>query len=183
VVTFEYPKTRLCAEEQREDKAIDDYRIYQDAYAEWREAVQRCPHPLRRPNGTVKKNGAPLFAYAPDGRTRLGYLASRSESYAPTYVMLARRQDAYWKIFDELLRGESVLLIEPDGPRCDEYPQGRPMTSEVLLEARQDTRRPFGHGYVLAWALQKDVVGRLAASGWKQINNKRTNRRNTPSDT
>jgi len=57
-------------------------------------------------------------------------------------------------VFKELKKiykaGESIMLIDHDGPDSKEYPEGQEVTWDVINEAFVDLARPYGHSYVLA---------------------------------
>lgn len=57
-------------------------------------------------------------------------------------------------IIQELVKlvksGQNIMIIDNDGPWSSEYPEGLPISWEILNNKIRDVSRPFGHGYVVA---------------------------------
>ena len=109
---------------------------------------KQLKEPKRRyPNS---KNKKVLYANF-DGHNKLNYIESRKLIYVPEYYNLINNTPRlnYWK--DLLDKGYSVTIYDFDGPRDID---GEPICMEVDLELLKnkinDTRFPFGHGYVIA---------------------------------
>jgi hypothetical protein len=122
----------------------------------WRSKGWHHDKPVRRPNGTVKKGGVPLFSKW--GEMRLDYVGARKAIYIPIYQQAARRTAEYKRLLRSLQDGQDVLLIDVDGPCVRTYPHGVESTQASLCTALHDTRRPFGHGYACAMALLEDLA-------------------------
>jgi hypothetical protein len=121
----------------------------------WRTRLLAHPYAVRRPNGSVKKGGVPLFSMH-EGK-QLDYVSSRKAVYLPVYTSAVRRHPFYQEILAKVRSGKSVMLIDVDGPDRVAFPNGLEMSPERLVEALHDTKRPFGHGYACAWALMEDA--------------------------
>jgi hypothetical protein len=69
----------------------------------------------------------------------------------------------YNKILDLLRKGSKIILLEPDGPLHQYYPEGREVDMELLVSLQTKTvgengkYMPYGHGYVLALTLLEDL--------------------------
>ena len=79
-----------------------------------------------------------------------GYVDSRKEVYVPRYAELARPHID--RLFGDMEK--DIVVYDFDGPRnpdgsvrCDE------VSVDLLREKIEDTRFPFGHGYVVAGLL------------------------------
>ena len=111
----------------------------------WRDLKQ----PKRRfPNSKGKKV---LHAEFDGNNKKMDYITSRKEVYVPEYFGLIKKKDRlkYWK--NMLKNGHNLIIYDFDGPRklagtvtCLE------LTKELLIEKINDTRFPFGHGYIVA---------------------------------
>jgi hypothetical protein len=121
----------------------------------WRTRLLAHPYAVRRPNGSVKKGGVPLFSMH-EGK-QLDYVSSRKAVYLPVYTSAVRRHPFYQEILAKLRSGKSIMLIDVDGPDRVAYPNGLEMSPERLVGALHDIKRPFGHGYACAWALMEDA--------------------------
>jgi len=92
-----------------------------------------------------------------------GYVESRKAIYVPLYhndILLSYSKDQleYWKGLVE--KGRTILVVDYDGPKTAhddvDVVWKRPcleVTVDLLREKINDTRYPFGHGYVVAAAL------------------------------
>ena len=121
------------------------------AWHEWKAKGFATPHGIRHPNGTVRKNGPPIFSLY-DGKA-LGYIDARKQIYVPTYRRLLEAHPLFQELLQSLQRGERLMLIDVDGPDPREYPEGIEISLEVLQAKLKDTSKPFGHGYCAAWSL------------------------------
>jgi len=137
------------------DFKLEDVKVL-PAWKEWSSKGMKHKLAVRRPNGTVKKNGPPLFSMC--GDKRLTYIAARKEIYMPLYSEALRRHPLYAQLLGKLRAGKSILLIDLDGPCVEQFPNGQKATPEMLQTALHNPLRPFGHGYVAAWALLHDLV-------------------------
>jgi hypothetical protein len=125
-------------------------KVYEDIPLEktkkwWKELKQ----PKRRyPNSKGKKV---LHAEFDGNDQKMDYITSRKEVYVPEYFGLIKKKDRlkYWK--NMLKNGHNLIIYDFDGPRnLDGTVTCLELTKELLIEKINDTRFPFGHGYVVA---------------------------------
>jgi hypothetical protein len=81
----------------------------------------------------------------------LDYISSRKRVYVPEYFDLIKNKETllYWK--QKVDEGFDVVIYDFDGPRehngnvtCKE------VSEKLLIDKINDTRFPFGHGYIIA---------------------------------
>lgn len=103
----------------------------------------------RYPNSKGKK-----VLHAVWDNKQYDYVSSRKKIYVPEYLDLIcnREMLQFWKKKYE--EGEDLIIYDFDGPRtidgdvsCEE------LTKELLIEKINDTRFPFGHGYIVGSAI------------------------------
>jgi hypothetical protein len=102
--------------------------------------------PKRRfPNSKGKKV---LYAVFDDYKEEMNYVQSRKIVYVPEYFELIKEKE----VAQQLKRvAQDVVVYDFDGPRGDDgVPICLEVTREMLVEKINDTRFPFGHGYVVA---------------------------------
>ena len=81
----------------------------------------------------------------------LDYVSSRKRVYVPEYFNLVKNRETmlYWK--QKVDEGFDIIIYDFDGPR---EPNGNVSCKEVskklLIDKINDTRFPFGHGYIIA---------------------------------
>lgn len=111
----------------------------------WKELKE----PKRRyPNSKGKKV---LHAEFDGNDQKMDYITSRKEVYVPEYFGLIKKKDRlkYWK--NMLKNGHNLIIYDFDGPRnLDGTVTCLELTKKLLIEKINDTRFPFGHGYVVA---------------------------------
>tara|TARA_B100001093_G_C26568193_1_gene901718 strand:- start:123 stop:734 length:612 start_codon:yes stop_codon:yes gene_type:complete len=116
----------------------------------WKELKE----PKRRyPNSKGKKV---LHAIFDENDKKMDYITSRKEVYVPEYFQLIKKKDRlkYWK--NMLKNGHNLIIYDFDGPRnLDGTVTCLELTKELLIEKINDTRFPFGHGYVVAATIAK----------------------------
>ena len=142
------------------------------AYFAWREKLEKAPKAVRYPVGFNHRHRC-LFSLAErsDGvidPTPLDYIAGRKVIYAPLYERLARKCPLFAKLQVRLNAGESLCVIEVDGPHqealdyyVEKYGVSRDFiengtmlaTPQNLSIMLNDEKFSYGHGYVLAGAL------------------------------
>jgi hypothetical protein len=143
-----------------------------EAWQKWHDGLVFNPVPIRRPAGKA----IPVYAWW-DGR-RLGVVEARKEIYIPTLQRLYRAHPTYQKLLEKVRGGQSIILVEPDGPDISMFPEGFDVNLE-MLEKLQDVTRledfphekaktvadlsgsryvPYGHGYVLALTILQDLL-------------------------
>lgn len=115
--------------------------------------VNETTGPKRRyPNSKGKK-----VLYAVFDGEKMDYITSRKKVYVPRYFELVKNKEMslYWK--NQVRLGKDIAIYDFDGPRSE---TGEPIcleiTEELLREKIEDTRFPFGHGYIIA-AYLKDI--------------------------
>lgn len=132
----------------------------------WHNALLHHNQPVRRPNGKA----IPLFAWWYDSNTKSYYkldtILARKVIYIPFLKHLYRQNTTYQKLLEKFKNGQNILLVEPDGPLLDVYPQGKEFNLEILNrwiekmnfgeEGYPHKYSPYGHGYVLASCLLED---------------------------
>jgi len=81
------------------------------------------------------------------------YIESRKEVYVPQYYALIKDSERL-EYYKRQLKEKNIIVYDFDGPRDI---NGEPVCLEVNLELLKnkinDTRHPFGHGYVVAASL------------------------------
>ena len=151
-------------------------------YHLWRAKGMSCKHPIRYPVGMMCRSGCVGVlveseqqkcvldeTYIPN---LLGYVDARKEVYLPIYSELVEKQPDFQKLIQKLKSGKNILIVEIDGPHgeCldyyqDKYGVGKEFienntmlaTPENLNIMLYDTKFPFGHGYCLAIALNRNL--------------------------
>lgn len=112
----------------------------------WRQQTQ----PKRRyPPGKGKRVLHAIFDDVSD--KPLDYIPSRKLVYVPQYAQLIEQRDAlqYWR--SQLQAGHNIIVYDFDGPRLENGDVTSELcTLELLRTKINDTRHPFGHGYVVA---------------------------------
>jgi hypothetical protein len=86
-----------------------------------------------------------------DGVEHMDYVTSRKKVYVPLYheYMKDHEMTGAWKL--RVSRGQDVVVYDFDGPRTEEGDVScHLVTEEFFLNKINDTRFPFGHGYVVA---------------------------------
>jgi hypothetical protein len=126
------------------------------AWYAWRKKGFQNSQAVRRPNGTVRKHGPPLYCFF-KGK-RFNYIDSRKQLYQPMYKELVRKTPAY-KALLCLIKDQktNVLLIEPDGPNVEKFPNGTQVDRKMLKKLIENDKIIYGHGYCLADALLEDL--------------------------
>ena len=82
---------------------------------------------------------------------KMDYITSRKKVYVPLYFDLMKHKEMalFWK--KEVENGNDVVVYDFDGPRLD---NGEVTCIEITIDKLKqkinDTRFPFGHGYVVA---------------------------------
>lgn len=101
--------------------------------------------------GTYKPFDA-LFETERD--TPFGYLESRKQIYIPLYSQIIKEKPSIKKYRELLKEGKNICIYDFDGPRDED---GKPICVEFNKETYEkylnDTRRPFGHGFVVGKVL------------------------------
>lgn len=126
------------------------------AWYRWHDALRAHSRPVRRPNG----RNIPLYAWF-EGE-QLGVVEARKRIYIPRLQKLYRAHEVYQKLLQKVRAGQNIVIVEPDGCPHGDYPQGRDVNLELLVEWQDcttDGKRyfPYGHGYVIALTLLEDL--------------------------
>jgi len=107
----------------------------------------------RRYPGSKGKNV--LYAIWSHIDKKLDYIESRKKVYVPEYYELIRNREMikYWN--DKVKNGSNITIYDFDGPRTkDGDPSCLEVNLELLKEKINDTKYPFGHGYIVAGILK-----------------------------
>jgi hypothetical protein len=150
-------------------KHVGDDGLPNEAWYAWRKALLAKPEAVRRPNGYAK----PLYAW--HGGQKLGVVEARKQLYIPELQRLYRAHPVYQQLLKTVTEGQSVIIIEPDGPAEDVRCQ--PLSKETLIALQDCTTCkeaahhfgqpegagsnryfPYGHGYVIALTLLEDLA-------------------------
>lgn len=119
-----------------------EFRSFQDKWAQQTKGKRVIPETKFN-----NKRAKPLFAVY-DGE-RYNYAEARWV-YSAKYCDVVKTIPA-WKELVKLYESDQpIMLIDHDGPRSKEFPEGREVTWEVIEEALSDMAKPYGHAYVLA---------------------------------
>ena len=112
--------------------------------------------PKRRFPGSKGKK----VLYALFNKEKMDYVTSRKKVYVPRYHGLMKEKEMALEWREKVKSGKDVVVYYFDGPReedgsvtCVE------VTLELLKEKINDTRFPFGHGYVVASFLKNIELG------------------------
>ena len=103
-------------------------------------------HPL-----AVKDYGYPECAIYND--KVYDYLTSRKEIYVPIYKNLIKDMEVIKAMKEMLDKGQNIMIIDVDGPPKDKYPEGVEVNQENWNKFINETKFPFGHGWVVAGLL------------------------------
>jgi len=156
-------KSRYHAEiiwEHPEEIHVDADGEITEEYWNWREKGMNNTYAVRYPNGYRGKAKClfSLYEFAPSCYVPLNYIESRKMLYCAEYTRLAPLTDTFQKMKQLLERGD-VIIHEVDGPdpSLDYFPfdsltEENPaleIDEKVIRTLIEDTRRPFGHGYVI----------------------------------
>jgi len=148
------------------ERHIGDDGLPNEAWYAWQKAGYANPKAIRRPNGYEK----PLYAW--HNQQKLNVVEARKQLYIPELQRLYRAHPVYQKLLDIVRNGQSVVIIEPDGPAEDTRCQ--PLSKETLvalqdcttckeaallfgLSSGSDHYFPYGHGYVIALTILQDL--------------------------
>jgi hypothetical protein len=144
-----------------EEVHIDAQQNPNALWLKWHNTLIRHDKPVRRPNGKA----VPLYAYW-NGQ-KLNTVDARKQIYIPYMKLLYRTHPVYQKLLQKVKSGKNIILVEPDGPLLEAYPDGLEVNLPLLYtlidrmnyaeEGYPDRYRPYGHGYVLAMTLLEDL--------------------------
>lgn len=89
-----------------------------------------------------------------ENNEKLDYITSRKKVYVPEYFELIKNKEMllYWK--NEFQKGINITIYDFDGPKEEDGTVScLEITKDVLINKINDTKFPFGHGYVVASAI------------------------------
>ena len=92
-----------------------------------------------------------LYALFDGDDEKMDYVTSRKKVYVPEYYELVKEREmmTHWKKM--LSEGHNIIVYDFDGPRTfDGGVTCIEITTDLLVEKINNTRFPFGHGYVVA---------------------------------
>ncbi|MBX9636970.1 MAG: hypothetical protein K2Q45_05405 [Nitrosomonas sp.] len=136
------------------------------AWHVWHKALFKNKHAVRRPNGRA----IPLYAWF-EGE-KLDVIEARKRIYIPYLQALYRKSKVYQELLDMVKNGQDIIILEPDGPPHEFFPDGMPVDMALLEKLQNVTELkdfpgitsseskkyvPFGHGYVIAMTLLQDL--------------------------
>lgn len=151
------------------ERHVGDDGLPNEAWHAWQTRLRSKPEAIRRPNGYVK----PLYAWF-EGQ-KLDVVQARKLIYIPQLQRLYRAHTVYQQLLKLVSeQGQSVIIIEPDGPAEDA--RCVPLSKETLVAlqdcvtwkqaaplfgqpkgAGSNRYFPYGHGYVIALTLLEDL--------------------------
>ena len=129
-VEWEYPTETHAVLKSGCDKNKFECWEVKPEWEKWRNAGFKNKYAIRRPNGTVKTNGPPIFSLYND--KRLGYVDARKQIYIPTYSKLFKKHHLFNDIMNMLYNGVNIMLIDVDGPDVQQYENGSEISIELL---------------------------------------------------
>ena len=153
VIIWEHPK----------EVHVDDGKVL-PAYWKWREKGMNNHYAVRYPNGYHGRHQC-LYSLWPrnDGSgefEKLSYIEARKKIYCGEYVRFAPQTAHFRKLQAMLAGGTNLQIIEVDGPdfrlnfppydQLSEQNPGLLITAGIIKMLVNDSRKPFGHGYVVA---------------------------------
>lgn len=152
------------------EKHVGPDGLPNEAWHAWQKKLRAKSEAVRRPNGYVK----PLYAWFKG--QKLDVIQARKQIYVPDLQRMYRAHPVYQQLLALVRGGQSVIIIEPDGPaedvRCN------PLSKETLVALQDCTTCkeaarylspdtppgiasgryfPYGHGYVIALTLLEDL--------------------------
>ena len=144
---------------------VDNNYNPNQAWFKWHDALLANDSAVRRPNG---KN-IPLYSYF-HGR-KLNLFEARKQIYIPLLQQLYRSNNAYKSLLKLVRDGINIIILEPDGPSYELYPDGMDVNLDLLYKLqdvskmsefpggdKNDNRYvPYGHGYVIALTILEDL--------------------------
>lgn len=137
-----------------------------DAYWRWRRLLENHQYAVRFPAGLSRC----LYTLVerPGSNFAADTIESRKQLLIPMYAKCVKKHPMFKELKDRLVRGENLLIIEPDMPRPESlayYKQKYGVTDTFIqhntMEINErnitimlnDLTRPFGYGYCLAMCL------------------------------
>jgi hypothetical protein len=107
--------------------------------------------PKRRCTIAHPKNGYTVSHAEDENGKEYNYVESRKKMYVPRYLEMVNGRGALIECKKEASEGKDLVFVDFDGPRTQE---GSPICEEVTVDTLKkyinDTKFPFGHGWVVA---------------------------------
>lgn len=124
-------------------------KVYKDIPEEiTKKYWKNLKEPKRRYPGS--KNKQVLYANFGDNK-QLDYIISRKQIYVPEYYNLVKDNQTTQKWINKFKEGNNITIYDFDGTRDnDGNPICLEVTNELLCDKINDTKYPFGHGYVVS---------------------------------
>lgn len=142
-------------------------KLPNSAWLQWHNALISHEEAVRHPNG----RNIPLYAWWQ--KQKLNVIEARKEIYIPYLQKLYRAHPVYKRLLQLVARGQNIIILEPDGPTHQLYPDGMPVTLVDLYRLQNVIKMsefpgghkhsnpnkyiPYGHGYVIALTLLEDL--------------------------
>jgi hypothetical protein len=159
-------KERYTVWEWPAETHLDKDKNPNDKWYKWHDALLTNELPVRRPNGKAIPEYAWYYNEKTKKHEKLGLVESRKKIYIAELKKLYRKSPAYKKLSKDFKNGQDMVLIEPDGPWAELYPDGKEVTLDLLKkwvsktnykeEGHPEKYFPYGHGYVAAMCLFED---------------------------
>lgn len=125
---------------------VDESNKPTSAYWRWRAKGLQSPVAVRFPNGKGGRSSCIGSVFGQNNEfVLLGYVDARKKIYCPEMAAAALRTEAFKKIAAMLAEGKNVQLIEYDGPKSPTI-----VTEQVIRRELSNTKKPFGHCFVIA---------------------------------
>jgi len=143
---------------------VDEYSAYKgyacfENYWQSGKVYQSIPHNITRRWWKEQKEAHRRYPKSKDikilcakfedyGDVEMDYITSRKKVYVPEYYEKIKHN----KVLREIINmNEDIIISDFDGPRdIDGNPICLEITKELLISKINDTRHPFGHGYIIA---------------------------------
>lgn len=100
------------------EKHVDEMGNPNKSWERWHMALIKHKLPVRRPNGKA----VPLYSYFQG--EKLNLIEARKKIYIHYLKMIYRKTPTYLELLKKFRQGRNLLLIEPDGPLLEAYPDG-----------------------------------------------------------
>lgn len=147
--------------EHGDEVHVDDEGKLTPAYWAWREKGMNNEHAVRYPNGSQHRHECVYAIASKDTEDeKLNYIASRKRIYCQAYMDACPSHPAFIALKERVDSGENIQIVEIDGPPTslqrapyDQLSKEKPgllATKKNMVALLNDTREPFGHGFVIA---------------------------------
>lgn len=127
---------------------LDKYREINADWWTWHKQGAEQESAQRYPMG---KSRAAQTQFSRWGSLRLSYVAARKLIYVPEYAKLLEAHPKFRRLRREYKKGASILIRDYDAHDIDKVYAGS--NKNPWLEALNNPKRKFGHGFVMGMAL------------------------------